>query len=235
MLGVDNKMGFFIWMHYFSEVQVVHLKTTWSVLISSAAGATWTHAQPVEEIEALLNTLKQGFVCFKQNLIEKMRSLYWKGKKWKGCNNSDKRAGKFDRKWKRMIWKGTSTITTTAIKILAAMADSCLVVCFIAWKEGFCELLWFILSCWKFLDLTSQSYLGKAEFVQMVLTMARLPDGSFLNNWYYGFAKFLPFKKVSVGMKVLALEKKVQITALTACSRDNKNHIKNSLLANKNF
>ena len=134
-----------------------------------------------------------------------------------------------------MIWKETSTITTTAIKILAAIADSCLVVCFIAWKERFCELLWFILSCWKFLDLTSQSYLVKAEFVQMVLTMARLPDGSFLNNWYYAFAKCLPFKKVSVGIKVLALEKKVQITELTACGRDNKNHIKNTLLANENF
>ena len=49
--------------------------------------------------------------------------------------------------------------------------------------------------------LTSQSYLVLviSEFVQeshrMVLTMARLPDGSFLNNWYFAFAKFLPFLK----------------------------------------
>ena len=129
-------------MHYFSEILVVHLKTTWSVLISSAAGATWTHAQPVEEIEAHLNTLKQGFVCFKQNLFEKMRSPCWEGKNWKGCINSDRRAGKVDRKWKRIIWKGTSTITTKAIKILGAIADSCLIGCFIAWGRGsvnFCD------------------------------------------------------------------------------------------------
>ena len=55
-------------MHSFSENLGVHLKTTWSVLISSAAGATWIHAQPVEELEAHLNTLA-GFRSFQTKPI----------------------------------------------------------------------------------------------------------------------------------------------------------------------
>ena len=41
------------------------------------------------------------------------------------------------------------------------------------------------------------TYLVISEFVleshQMVLSMARLLNDSFLNNWYYAFAKFLHF------------------------------------------
>ena len=116
-------------MHPFSEILVVHLKTTWSVLISSAVGATWTHAQPVEELEAHLNTLA-GFRSFQTKPIRENEVTILERKntgKDVSTLNSDRRAGKVDCKRKRMIWKGTSTFTTTAIKILALIACSCLI------------------------------------------------------------------------------------------------------------
>ena len=67
-------------MHSSSEILVVHLKTTWSVLISSAVGATWTHAQPVEELEAHLNILA-GFRLFQTKHIRENEATILERKK----------------------------------------------------------------------------------------------------------------------------------------------------------
>ena len=147
---------------------------------------------------------------------------------------SDRTARKVDRKWKRMIWKGTSTITTTAIKILAAIVDSCLIYCFIAWRERLCELLWFILP-WKLLDPISQSHLVIPEFVQEWQWLVYRK----VHSWTTGtmlLLIFCIFKNVSVSlMKAPAnLEKKSSNNSID-CSRDKKNHIKNRLLSNQKF
>ena len=110
----------------------------------TTCGGAWSPPQHLSRVSFVLN----------KTYLRKWGHHTGKAKHWKGCINCDRRAGKVDRKWKRMIWKGTSTITTTAIKILAAIVDSCLIYCFIAWRERLCELLWSNLP-WKFLDLFS--------------------------------------------------------------------------------
>ena len=136
-----------------------------------------------------------------------------------------------------MIWKGTSTITTKAIKILAAIADSCLIGCFIAWGRGsvnFCDSFHLGLEVsWPDIPIFF-SYI----WICLGIIPDGFVDGSFTERFMLSTMLLFNFYLFEKGICRRESNRKFGEKSSKYwidCSRDKKNHIKNSLLKNQNF